>query len=60
MEIIESSSGKNHERALFQCSRPANAEAPKKVIFLKGVKEENLPKRIRKNGSGNIRNDIEG
>jgi len=37
-----------------------NAEAEEEVIFLQGVKEENLPKRVRETVTQNIRNDIEG
>jgi len=37
-----------------------NAEARERVKSSEGVKEENLPKMVRKNGPGDIRNVIEG
>jgi len=54
------SNGKNRERALFQYSKPMNAEVQERVKSPEEVKEENLPKMVRRNGPGDIRNGIEG
>jgi hypothetical protein len=60
MGTIEQVAAKAAKRLWFQCSRPMNAEAQKRVKSQKGVKEETLPKKEYRNVPADIRNGIEG